>query len=66
METIEPIYKGAQTAQRHLVELTRNQFTIHSEMQEKKDNGEIPECKILYARQNAKYTRKISERKPRR
>ena len=65
MEKIELIYKGAQTAQRHLVELTRNQFTIHSEMQDKKDNGEIPECKI-FARQNAKYTGKISERKPRR
>ena len=29
--THERIFKGAQTAQRHLVELTRNQFTIRSE-----------------------------------
>ncbi len=29
--THEGIFKGAQTAQRHLVELTRNQFTIRSE-----------------------------------
>ena len=49
-QTIEPIDKGAQTAQRHLVELTRHQFKIHLEMQDKKDNGrEIPECKIMRA-----------------
>ncbi len=28
IQTLERIFKGAQTAQRHLVELTRNQFTI--------------------------------------
>ena len=39
METIEPIYKGAQTAQRHLVELTRHQFTIREEVQEKRKDG---------------------------
>ncbi len=33
-------------AQRHLVELTRHQITIHSEMQDKKANG-LEECKIL-------------------
>jgi hypothetical protein len=31
------ICKGAQTAQRHLVELTRNQFTICSEEKRKTD-----------------------------
>jgi hypothetical protein len=39
--------QGAQAAQRHLVvELTRHQITIHSEMQDKKANGR-EECKIL-------------------
>jgi hypothetical protein len=42
IQTIERIFKGAQTAQRHLVELTRNQFTICSEVKEKKDGAEIP------------------------
>jgi hypothetical protein len=42
IQTIEQIFKGAQTAQRHLVELTRNQFTIRLEVKEKKDRAEIP------------------------
>ena len=42
IQTIERIFKGARTAQRHLVELTRNQFTIRSEVKEKKDGAEIP------------------------
>ncbi len=33
------IFKGAQTAQRHLVELTRNQYMICSEEKEKKDGN---------------------------
>ncbi len=42
IQTIERIFKGAQTAQRHLVERTRNQFTIRSEVKEKKDKGRNP------------------------
>ncbi len=38
IQTIERIFKGAQTAQRHLVELTINQFTIRSEVKEKKEH----------------------------
>jgi hypothetical protein len=38
IQTIERIFKGAQTAQRRLVELTRNQFTIRSEAKEKKEH----------------------------
>jgi hypothetical protein len=35
------IFKGAQTAQRHLVELTRNQFTIFPESKKRKNRTEI-------------------------
>ena len=39
IQTIERIFKGAQTAQRHLVELTRNQFTICSEERKEHRTG---------------------------
>jgi hypothetical protein len=45
MTRTQQIFKGAQTAQRHLVELTRNQFTVRSEVQEKKDGPKIQQAK---------------------
>jgi hypothetical protein len=66
-QTIEPIFKGAQTAQRHfIVELTRHQFTIHSEMQDKKADGqEISECKMCehYFAKESQEDNKEDERK---
>ena len=65
-QTIEPIFKGAQTAQRHLVELTRHQFTIHSEKQDKKDDGqEISACKMCehyFAKESQEEKKKMKGR----
>ena len=60
--THERIFKGAQTAQRHLVELTRNQFTICSEVKEKKDGAEIPVRK-RYENDFAKKAEKLAKEK---
>jgi len=65
-QTIGPIFKGAQTAQRHLVELTRHQFTIHSEKQDKKDDGqEISACKMCehYFAKESQEDKEENERK---
>ncbi len=37
----QQVFKGAQTAQKHLVELMENQIMICSEVQENKDGPEI-------------------------
>jgi hypothetical protein len=60
IQTIEQIFKGAQTAQRHLVELTRNQFTIRSEVKEKKDGAKIPMRK-RYENDFAKKAEKLAK-----
>jgi hypothetical protein len=60
IQTIEWIFKGAQTAERNLVELTRNQFAIRSEVKEKKDGAEIPASE-KYENDFAKKAKKLAK-----
>ncbi len=57
IQTIERIFKGAQKT---LVELTRNQFTIRSEVKEKKDGAEIPSSE-KYENDFAKNAEKLAK-----